>query len=174
MRTFVALALLIGGCAPETSRSTNLVDIPAPPSGDAASPSRQPSSRPTSGSVETKSQREQAAPVLSSAPVVISPAAPSAPATPAPVAASAEQLFQEGRQALSNGDFVTARARFEQSFKLDPAIGTLLNLALSLEKLQLTPEACRAYRDAEALALQRGQNERAKLANDRASALKCP
>jgi hypothetical protein len=44
-------------------------------------------------------------------------------------AASAEALFQEGRVAARAGDFALACQKFSESQKLDPAVGTLLNLA---------------------------------------------
>jgi hypothetical protein len=50
------------------------------------------------------------------------------------VPTSAEQLFQEGRAALADDDYELARSHFEQSYKLDPALGTLLNLAVCEEK----------------------------------------
>jgi hypothetical protein len=43
--------------------------------------------------------------------------------------ASAEELFRQGRAAAEAGDFVTACDRFAASEKLEPAPGTLLNIA---------------------------------------------
>jgi hypothetical protein len=40
----------------------------------------------------------------------------------------AETLFREGRAAMDANDLPTACAKFEQSYRLDPAPGTLLNL----------------------------------------------
>ena len=40
----------------------------------------------------------------------------------------AEALFREGRAAIDAGDLATACSKFEQSYRLDPAPGTLLNL----------------------------------------------
>jgi hypothetical protein len=42
---------------------------------------------------------------------------------------AAEALFTEGRAAAKRGEFVTACPKFAESFRLDPAPGTLLNLA---------------------------------------------
>ncbi|WP_394841717.1 hypothetical protein LZC95_32160 [Pendulispora brunnea] len=42
---------------------------------------------------------------------------------------TAEALFRAGKQAAERGDFKTACAKFEQSQQLEPAPGTLLNLA---------------------------------------------
>jgi hypothetical protein len=48
----------------------------------------------------------------------------------APIASSsAEELFRQGRAAAVTGDFATACARFTASEKLEPAPGTLLNVA---------------------------------------------
>lgn len=49
--------------------------------------------------------------------------------------ALAEALFREGRAALQRGDAREAAAKLEESQRLDPAPGTLLNLALAEEKL---------------------------------------
>lgn len=47
----------------------------------------------------------------------------------------ADRLFEEGRVAVKAGDYATGLARFEASQKLDPAPGTLLNIAECEEKL---------------------------------------
>ena len=41
----------------------------------------------------------------------------------------AETLFRQGRAAVEGGDLATACSKFSQSYRLDPAPGTLLNLA---------------------------------------------
>ena len=48
---------------------------------------------------------------------------------------TADALFREGRKAAAAADYATAAARFAESQRLDPAAGTLLNLALAEEKL---------------------------------------
>jgi tetratricopeptide (TPR) repeat protein len=57
------------------------------------------------------------------------------PATCEEPPGSAEQMFQEGRAALAEEDYEGARSYFERSYKLDPALGTLLNLAVCEEKV---------------------------------------
>src|SRR5262245_31877335 len=47
---------------------------------------------------------------------------------------AAEALFEEGRSALAAGDLDLACARFRESNRLDPAVGTVLNLADCEEK----------------------------------------
>ena len=49
--------------------------------------------------------------------------------------AAAEALFTEGRKAFDAGDYRIACARFAESQRLDPAVGTLINLAACNEKL---------------------------------------
>lgn len=44
-------------------------------------------------------------------------------------AAAADALFQRGKEAMAKGDFATACAQLAESQRLDPAVGTLLNLA---------------------------------------------
>lgn len=48
--------------------------------------------------------------------------------------AAAEALFESGHQAMADEDYDTACARFEESNRLDPAVGALLNLAVCEEK----------------------------------------
>lgn len=49
--------------------------------------------------------------------------------------ASADELFSEGREAMREGDFVRACPKFAESQRLDPSLGTLLNLGLCEEQL---------------------------------------
>jgi hypothetical protein len=44
-------------------------------------------------------------------------------------AAAADALFQRGKEAMAKGDLATACAALAESQRLDPAVGTLLNLA---------------------------------------------
>jgi hypothetical protein len=57
-----------------------------------------------------------------------------ATALPRPAAAqstaAAEALFNDGRNAMESKDYDTACQRFRESNRLDPAVGTLLNLAV--------------------------------------------
>jgi hypothetical protein len=56
------------------------------------------------------------------------------PSTDAARGAAAEALFESGHDAMSEGDYDTACARFAESNRLDPAVGSLLNLAACEEK----------------------------------------
>jgi hypothetical protein len=48
---------------------------------------------------------------------------------------TAERLFHEARQAVAAGDFATACPKFEESQRIEPAPGTLMNLAECEEHL---------------------------------------
>jgi hypothetical protein len=50
-------------------------------------------------------------------------------------APAAEVLFAEGREAMDRRDYEVACKKFEESYRLDPASGTLLNLAKCEESL---------------------------------------
>lgn len=47
----------------------------------------------------------------------------------------ASRLFQDGRAAFAQADYERASSFFEQSYRLDPTLGTLINLAVCEEKL---------------------------------------
>jgi hypothetical protein len=49
--------------------------------------------------------------------------------------ASSEWLFREGRNLMKKGDFAPACAKLAESLRLDPAVGTLMNLAGCEERL---------------------------------------
>jgi hypothetical protein len=49
--------------------------------------------------------------------------------------AAAEELFRQGRAASQKKDFSTACAKFRESNRLDPAVGTVFNIADCEEKL---------------------------------------
>ncbi len=42
--------------------------------------------------------------------------------------AAAEALFRSGRVAIEKGDYASACPKFEESSRLDPAVGTTCNL----------------------------------------------
>lgn len=49
--------------------------------------------------------------------------------------AAAEELFRQGRAAAENRDYLAACAKFRESNRMDPALGTLFNIADCEEKL---------------------------------------
>jgi hypothetical protein len=84
---------------------------------------------------------------------------------------AAEALFEEGRSLAAKGHFTEACPKFEASERLDPGLGTLLNLAECYEKVGKTASAWAEYRDAIPLARAAGSKVRLDLATQRASAL---
>lgn len=58
----------------------------------------------------------------------------------------AEQLFQEGKALEAEGKVAESCAKFEESQKVDPATGTLLNIGLCSERLVKLATAWAAYR----------------------------
>lgn len=59
--------------------------------------------------------------------------------------AAAEALFRSGRQAAADGDHAQACQRFRESQRLQPAAGTVLNLAICEEQLEQLVEAWQHY-----------------------------
>lgn len=70
------------------------------------------------------------------------------PAAYAQDTAAAEALFRSARQAADQGDWVTACDRFEESKRLEPAPGTVLNLARCREALGQVASAWKSYNEA--------------------------
>jgi hypothetical protein len=62
--------------------------------------------------------------------------------------AIAQELFRSGREAMERADFAVACAKFEESHRLQPAPGTLINLGECSEKLGRYAAAWRAYSEA--------------------------
>lgn len=85
--------------------------------------------------------------------------------------ARAEALFDEGRRLSQAGKYAEGCPKLEASQKLDPALGTLLNLADCNEKLGKTASAWAQYREAVSLARAAGSSEREQFAHDRGKAL---
>jgi hypothetical protein len=69
-------------------------------------------------------------------------------APPATDPVAAEVLFQEGRRLLKAGDVFSAREKLIESLRLDPAVGTLANLAECEETLGRTASAWQRWRQA--------------------------
>ena len=76
----------------------------------------------------------------------------------------ADKKFEEGRKKLAAGDYAEACRLFAASQTLDPAIGTLLNLGECTTKQDKPVEARKYFFEAEAMALARGDAERAMFA----------
>lgn len=85
--------------------------------------------------------------------------------------AKAESLFAEGRRLLAASRFAEACPKFAESERLDPAIGTLLNLGDCYEKTGQTASAWSVFRDAAAEADRVSDARRGSVASERATAL---
>lgn len=84
-------------------------------------------------------------------------------------AATAEALFAAGRAALESGDYETACAKFGESQRLDPAAGTLMNLAACNEQRGRLASAWENWRDAQGTL--RPDDERRAIVDQRLAAL---
>jgi hypothetical protein len=62
--------------------------------------------------------------------------------------AAADALFEAGRKAAEAGDYSAACPKFAESYRLDPAMGTLLNVADCEERLGHVATAWTTYRKA--------------------------
>ncbi len=81
-------------------------------------------------------------------------------AQPTDGAAAAEVLFTEGKQLAARGDYALACPKFEASLRLDPALGTRLNLGDCYEALGKLASAWAMYTAAADVArIQRDQRE---------------
>lgn len=85
--------------------------------------------------------------------------------------AAAETLFEEGRKLMGEGRAADACPKFAASQKLDPGLGTLLNLGDCYEKTGKTASAWAQFREAASLAAASGDTRRAEVAQQRASSL---
>jgi len=84
---------------------------------------------------------------------------------------AAEALFSEGRRLMAEGRIAEACQKFEASQKIDPGVGTSLNLAECYERSGKTASAWAQFREAISLARATGSAEREQLARERAEAL---
>lgn len=86
--------------------------------------------------------------------------------------AAAEALFREGRDLIKDGKLAAGCDKIHASNKLEPSVGTLLNLGDCREKLGQLASAWAAFRGAESLAKRKGgDDKRLAEASKRASAL---
>ena len=84
---------------------------------------------------------------------------------------AAEALFDSGKKLIGEGKFAEACAKFEQSQRLDPGIGTLLYLGDCYERAGRYASAWATFRDGASQAHEAGQHDRARAGEDRAAAL---
>jgi hypothetical protein len=85
--------------------------------------------------------------------------------------AAAEALFQEGRRLIDAGQIAEACPKFADSERLDPAPGTLINLANCYERNGQTATAWATYREAEGAAVNAHRGDYEAVAKTRGAAL---
>src|SRR5690349_23552788 len=83
----------------------------------------------------------------------------------------AARLFREGRALVVEGRFADACPKLEESQRLEPRLGTLLNVAFCQERLGKLAAAWRGFQDAAHTARQQRDAERERFATSRADAL---
>lgn len=99
-------------------------------------------------------------------------AAATAHAEPTPSdRAAATQLFKEGRALMDRKKYLDACPKLEESQRLDPGGGTLLNLALCHEAIGRTATAWAELSEALSVARRDRRPDREKLASERMKAL---
>lgn len=87
-------------------------------------------------------------------------------------AATAESMFEQGRDLLRAGNAKEACPKLAESQRLDPATGTLLALAMCHEADGKLASAWAEFVDAEARSRNENRPDREQVAHDRAAALK--
>ena len=85
--------------------------------------------------------------------------------------ALAEALFREGRRAMEDKRYADACPKLAESQRIDPRLGTLLNLAMCHELDGKTASAWAEFLDVAARARKAGEDDRAVYARDHAARL---
>jgi hypothetical protein len=86
-------------------------------------------------------------------------------------AALAESLFRDGKRLMGESKFAEACPKFAESYRLDPGLGTLLNLAACHEAEGKIASAWAEFSDASARAKRDGDPERVAFADERVRSL---
>jgi hypothetical protein len=123
-------------------------------------------------------------PLLSTAPLVVATSflCGRASAEPVPTTAAdspggdgrdggAMGAFQSGRELMAQKRYEEACRQFEESERLDPGVGTMLNLGYCYEKLGKTASAWGTYREAAAAAQENGRSDWQSAALERVARL---
>lgn len=87
------------------------------------------------------------------------------------VAAMAEALFKEGKRLLAERQVPEACRKFESSYRIDPAPGTLLNLAMCHEQEGKLATAWGEFNESLQIAKKTNRTDRAKIAREHISAI---
>lgn len=74
--------------------------------------------------------------------------------------AEAEVLFRDGRRLIQQGSIAAGCDKLAASERLEPSVGTLLNLGDCREKLEMFASSWAAFRKAEAMARRAGRDEK--------------
>lgn len=85
---------------------------------------------------------------------------------------AAQALFEQGKELIAAGRHAEACAKFDESQRLDPGIGTQFNLADCYERVGRFASAYALYVDVAARSKTAGQAQREAIARERAEALK--
>lgn len=85
--------------------------------------------------------------------------------------ATAEALFQQAAELMTEKQFAAACDKFAASEQIDPALGTLLRLADCNDRIGKTASAWAMFKEGGSLARTRGEGERQRLADERAADL---
>jgi len=104
--------------------------------------------------------------------LALAPVSPVAAQSSAADRAAAQALFEEARELAEQDDHKRACPKFEESLRLDPAVGTQLNLAACYEKVGRTASAWINFLEVAAKATKSGNEKRAAFAKKRADALR--
>jgi len=84
---------------------------------------------------------------------------------------ASQALFEEGRDLMRNNRSSEACPKFELSNRLDPRLGTLLNMGLCYEKTGRFASALKAFNEAAIGSAREGNREREAVAKERAADL---
>src|SRR5450755_240361 len=85
--------------------------------------------------------------------------------------AAAQALFDQAKELMASGHAAPACPKFEESQRLDPHSGTLINLASCYESTNRLASAWSAYIEAASAAKASGNPEREEVARQRAAVL---